>query len=156
MANEIYEKAREQMLNPLPAQPPPPRGAITEAGRLAAIKVFNRFASGAAIPEERASSDARDEEKDELWLSVGDLAAAFTEALAPRWHPIETAPLDTEIMVRAMRWNDGSCFVCAAAWNGTEWTHPRAAVADWSNDDLVDGKVTHWMPFPAPPHKVDA
>jgi len=71
------------------------------------------------------------------------------------WQPIETAPRDgTVILVYA---NQGS------TWNGIHAARPHYSgqTSGWGHDwahanyqnlgGHISGRVTHWMPMPAPP-----
>ena len=57
-----------------------------------------------------------------------------------RWQPIETAPPNTEVLVRHL-WDDGSAQVFMAdVWSD------RSIHCD---DDLYRPNLTHWMPAPS-------
>lgn len=68
------------------------------------------------------------------------------------WQPIETAPLDKEILIHCPargvvrgRWNDNRYATNPRPY----WTHDREHVFGVRETRL--DQPTHWMPLPAPP-----
>jgi hypothetical protein len=58
------------------------------------------------------------------------------------WHPIETAPIDKEILTYRPSTTRGEV-IATAAW----------IARDWRPSDGAGGIITHWMPLPPPPPK---
>ena len=78
---------------------------------------------------------------DEMYVENAALRARIAELEAERrWQPIETAPPNTEVLVRHL-WDDGSTQVFMAdVWSD------RSIHCD---DDLYRPNFTHWMSAPS-------
>ena len=62
------------------------------------------------------------------------------------WQPIESAPIDTPILVwtkESFRDNGKLVHVCVEEWDGKKL----------SCEFIMDYKATHWMPLPEAPNK---
>ena len=62
------------------------------------------------------------------------------------WRPIETAPLDTDVLL----WIPGEDMgiTVGEKWEGSKHWIPQA--------ELMDRPPTHWQPLPPPPSVVEA
>jgi hypothetical protein len=70
--------------------------------------------------------------------ALGMALDALSTPLVPEWLPIESAPMDIDVLLYA----DGECVVAG-------WFEARD---DWETSDLRTVlHPTHWMPLPAPP-----
>jgi hypothetical protein len=73
------------------------------------------------------------------FLKEGDAFASVGKPMAG-WQDIETAPMDTEVLLYWNDWTDTDCYEAGYAGGG----RPRA----WRH-----GAATHWMHLPTPPER---
>lgn len=75
-----------------------------------------------------------------------DANRIFGEVIPPKgyWYDIETAPMDTEIIV-----SNGD-YVMPATGRQVEWDDQSVIIWVCSGGEIYN-QPTHWMPFPEPP-----
>lgn len=93
---------------------------------------------------------------DDLWHRVAREVVATLGPAASPWRPISEAPRDRTIVLLAVTGGRGPDEVVTGYWNGYdgEWWLANTDFEDYTVSciaEMMTGKVTHWMPRPAPP-----